>query len=169
MKNKIKILILAILIVITVIYGIPNAKNALNSYSKYSALNNELSHIKAEKTKTHNDINKIANELREMNPEFDITDKVAITNKIVNTSKAKLVSIKAYKTNAVGESVLVAKLTSETDVANISTDVDLLEFELSAENIKTSLKSLEKLQLDFKSVSAVALDNTIILKVLTIQ
>lgn len=151
--RKAGFVILAVTIIFTVITGVPKIQNANELKNEYASINASLSEsndalqsAKTELTEKQDQINSLRNS--DVNP----YSALEVTSKILSIPGIQNYTFDAYNSSETSGDVLIRTFTS-SDELTFSSDINLINYKITASDITSFLNTLESYQLDVTSLA----------------
>lgn len=164
--RKLGIGIFAVTFCFTAFFGLPKMRTVAHLKTdcielRKSASENqsELDNVKEQIESEKEEINGLRNA---ENSPYDLQE---VSNSIKGIKGIKIKSVDAYNSSSDGGNVLVKTIKGSKDLAKLNSDVNLLDYKLSADNIDEAVNGINALKLNVTSFSIDKAKKTIDLSV----
>lgn len=151
--RKAGFVILAVTIIFTVIAGVPKIQNAMELKNEYETVNASLNEskdalqsAKTELTEKQDQINSLRNS--DVNP----YSALEVTSKILSIQGIQNYTFDAYNSSETSGDVLIRTFTS-ADELTFSSDINLINYKITVNDVTSFLNTLESYQLDVTSLA----------------
>lgn len=149
------------------VWGRDYFSTAYSITKNYISIKKDITSLNSDYKKKEKDVNILYKQIEGMSnvDKENIMNKEVIINNISELDGVSIVSITALRTNSLGESVIIATVSSAADVSNFTDVVTAMDISIQCKDVEKTLKALEDMKLFVNSISVYPTDNMIELNI----